>query len=537
MVMRTKDMNMKSVPVGAGVYMFRNGASEIIYVGKAKSLKKRVKSYFCNVKRHAPRTRIMLGNADSVEYMLTDTEVEALVLESNLIKKYQPRYNVLLKDDKSYPYIRVSLEEDFPRVFITRRVGKKGSKYFGPYPETFEIKKILKYLNQLFGIRTCRDKKFVRLRACINYDICLCSAPCTGRITKGEYLKNIGDLMLFLSGKDSVLLEELEKKMRAHSERREYEAAKQYRDRIEGVKKLSSQQKIVSQKNEDIDVICGYKEDRTTIVQLFFIRGGSLISKTNYVFRDPDACVESILNSFLKQYYAKHEIPKTILISHDVEDRDIIAGWLTKETKCKIKIIIPKRGGRYKLMQLAQKNAKMNLDEQVSRYEKNRQALEMLRKELGLRNLPERIEAFDISNISGKFACGSMVVFVHGEPKKSEYRRYRIKTVEGIDDYAMMSEVIERRYCKHDVPDLILIDGGKGQLNAALGCLRRLKKDDAQILGLAKGLEEIYLPGKIRPVSLRADSLALYLLQRVRDEAHRFAVSYHRVLRSKSIAD
>jgi len=530
-------IDTSKAPTAPGIYIFKDKDQNILYIGKAKSIKNRIKTYFQNTKTHTSKVKMMLKNAQTLEFILTDTELEALILESNLIKKHHPRYNILLKDDKSYPFICATLEEDYPRIFLTRKQHAKHSKYFGPYPEAHEIKKTLKYLNTLFGVRTCREKKFRRIRPCLNYDIGQCSGPCTGKITKAEYNKNIKDLILFLTGKNSELLKQLKEKMHAHSEKREYEQAKQYRDRIEGIKKLSSAQKIISQKNEDIDIIASHTKSHTTLIQLLFIRSGSLISKTDYIYKNESAKEKEILNSFLKQYYTKHLIPKTILLPDEIEDKDIIEKWLTKESKTKVNIIVPKKGEKHKLILLAQKNAKMNFEVHTFRWQKNTQTLNILKDSLNLKTIPMRIEAFDISNISGKYACASMIVFHEGEPKKSEYRRYKIKTVHQQDDYAMMQEVIERRYTKHPLADLILIDGGKGQLNAVLTTLKKLNLSQPQIIGLAKEYEEIYLPHKPIPITLPKDSEALYLLQRVRDEAHRFAIAYHKLLRSKSLIE
>jgi len=532
--MRTPiQIDTAKAPTAPGIYIFKDKDKNILYIGKAKSIKNRIKTYFQNTKTHTPKVKMMLKNASTLEYILTDTELEALILESNLIKKHHPRYNILLKDDKSYPFIRITLEEDYPRIFLTRKQRAKHSKYFGPYPETHEIKQTIKYLNNLFGIRTCRDKKFTRTRPCLNYDIGQCTAPCTGRITKTEYQKNIQDLILYLTGKNTQLLKHLEHKMHTHSKKTEFEQAKQYRDRLEGIKKLTSAQKIISPKNEDTDIIAAHTKNHTTLIQLLYIRAGSLTGKTGYIYQNENEQEKTILNSFLKQYYTRHEIPKTILISHEIEDKAIIQKWLTKQTK----LIVPKKGEKHKLILLAQKNAKMNLNEHQFRTEKNTQTLKTLKDNLNLKTHPRRIEAFDISNISGIHACASMIVFIDAEPKKSGYRRYKIKTIHQPDDYAMMQEVIERRYKKHPLPDLILIDGGKGQLNAVLTTLKKLNLPNPQILGLAKEHEEIYLPRKSSPIILPKDSEALYLLQRVRDEAHRFAISYHKLLRSKSLIE
>ncbi len=530
----TLEIDQKKIPSESGIYLFKNSDGGIIYVGKAKSLKDRVKSYFQNVKQHSSKVSMMLRNAESIEYILTDTELEALILESSLIKKHHPKYNVLLKDDKSYPYIRVSLEEECPRVFLTRRLGSKGSKYFGPYTDVFEIKRTLRHLNQIFGIRTCEDTKFTRPRPCLNYDIKRCSGPCVGKITKDEYRINVELLLMFLAGKSTELLTYLENKMHEHSMLKEFELARVYRDIAEGLKILADRQKMVLSNRESMDIIAAYHEGNEMIIQLLFIRAGALISKSSYTFTDGNSPSE-VIDSFLKQYYSRHEIPPNIIISEDIDDRKIIADWLSKEANDKVNLTVPKKGEKYGLMQLAIKNAKMSLDEYRTRVEKNVQSIKSLKDELGLDKLPNRIEAFDISNISGKFACGSMIVFVGGEPKKSEYRRYGIKTVNGIDDFAMMAEVVGRRYLKHNLPDLILIDGGRGQLNAALSAMEKLGKTDIEIIGLAKEFEEIYLPGEAKPLRISQNSLALHLLQRVRDEAHRFAVSYHKHLRSKAM--
>lgn len=530
------EIDLKKIPSGSGVYFFKNSGGSIIYVGKAKSLKARVKSYFRNVKQHSSKVTMMMRNAESIEYILTDTELEALILESNLIKKNHPKYNILLKDDKSYPYIRVSLEEEWPRVFLTRRLGFKGSKYFGPYTDVFEIKMTLRHLNQIFSVRTCEDAKFTRLRPCLNYDIKRCSGPCVGKITKDEYRESVELLLMFLTGKNDELLNYIESRMHEHSILKEFELARVYRDIAEGLKLLADRQKVVLPGGESMDIIAAYSELNETIVQMLFIRSGALISKSSYTFTDGNQPSE-VIDSFLKQYYSRHEIPQNIIVSEDIDDRKIIGAWLSKEAGEKVNLIVPKKGEKYGLVQLAMKNAKLSFDEYRTMVERNVQSIKSLKDGLGLDKLPNRIEAFDISNISGKFACGSMVVFVNGEPKKSEYRRYGIKTVKGIDDFAMMAEVVGRRYLKHNLPDLILVDGGRGQLNAALSALEKLGKTDLEIIGLAKEFEEIYLPDMAKPLRISPNSGALRLLQRVRDEAHRFAVSYHRHLRSKAMSE
>ena len=523
-----KSNDPDDLPLVPGVYLMRDSADRILYVGKAKSLKKRVKSYFRN--DLDPKTRALMKQFHHLEYMITDTEKEALILESNLIKKHMPRYNIRLKDDKRYPYIKVT-NETFPRVLITRRVLDDGSYYYGPFPEATALRRLVKFLKALFKVRDCKRMD----GPCLNYQINLCNAPCDNKITEGEYKKLVENVSMFFEGKYNEIMETLKAEMEEAAQNHEYEKAAILRDQLNSVEDVLEKQKMEFTRSLDHDVIASASDDELACVVVFSVREGKIIGKDDFLMSGAEnTSEEKILSAFLKQYYTgPRHVPAKIIIPRDVEDKNLVEEWLSEKREDDVSIEVPTEGVEYRLVRMVSKNAKIILNHQ----KEVKGALLDLKKYLGIPRIPKRIEAFDISNISGKMAVGSMVVFENGAPKKNYYRRYKIRT-EGPDDYAMMREMLERRYTglvgdKGPVPDLVLVDGGKGQLNVATDVFKSLGVEDVPVIGLAKEFEHVFIPQTPSPLILPRDSEALLLLQRIRDEAHRFAVTYHKKLRSK----
>jgi excinuclease ABC subunit C len=519
------------LPDKPGVYIMKDIEDRVIYVGKAKNLKKRVKSYFKD-DLESPKTRAQMRQFHHLEYMVTDTEKEALILESNLIKKHMPRYNVRLKDGKRYPYIKIS-NEDYPRVFITRRVADDGSYYYGPFTDSGALKQMVKYLKSLFKIRDCKRMD----GPCLNSQIDICNAPCDGRISKKEYRENIDKVTMFFEGKYTEIVHKLKEEMAEAARNHEYEKAAVLRDQLNSIDTMLERQKMEMTGDLDQDVVALSSDENITCVVVFSIREGKIIGKDDFLMNGAEDTPQSkVLSAFLKQYYSgPRHVPKEIIIQDEVDDARLIMEWLSEKRENKVTLKVPKKGRNHRMVQMVAKNADI-IRQHHGRVEG---ALVELKNYLKIPQLPRRIEGFDISNISGKMPVGSMVVFEDGKPKKSAYRKYKVET-KGPDDYNMMREVLTRRYQKlvdpqengGDVPDLILVDGGKGQLNVALEVLNSLKLN-LPVIGLAKEFEEIFMPDLPSPIILPRDSESLKLLQRVRDEAHRFAVTYHKKLRSK----
>ncbi|MFW5985025.1 MAG: excinuclease ABC subunit UvrC [Halanaerobiaceae bacterium] len=537
------------LPDEPGVYMMKDLTNTIIYVGKAVSLRKRVRSYF-REGNHTYKTRVMVDNVADFDYMVTDTEVEAYILEANLIKKYQPRYNIRLKDDKTYPYIKVTVQEDFPRIFKTRLVKKDGSRYFGPFANVDAVYKTLNTIKDLFSLRRCKkdlDADNPEDRPCLNYHIDKCLGPCIGEVTPEEYGELIDQACLFLSGRQEELISRVEEKMYEASENKNFEKAARLRDAREAFKEIDKQQKVMSDKNLDQDVIAlARNEEGEACVQLLLLRQGRLIGQEHFMMEgSEDEELQRIMGSFLQQYYEQApKIPDEILVNSDFAGENLLADRLQKKKGKKVGIHLPERGNKKRLVEMAEKNARENLKKESIKQKYARQrtsnAALKLQEKLDLPEAPEYIEGMDISNIQGTDPVASLVVFREGVPAKKDYRRFKIKTVQGADDFAMMREVAERRYSRlldeeRPLPDLILVDGGKGQLNAVKEVLDNLGLFDQPVIGLAKKEEEVFLPGQQQPVIFDLSSGALQLLQRVRDEAHRFAVSYHRKLRSRRL--
>ncbi len=562
---------VRSLPQSCGVYLFKDASGKILYVGKAANLAKRVRNYFQVSRLLTPKLSALLSQIEDLDYEITDNEVEALLLECNLIKEYHPRYNVSLKDDKRYPYLKIT-KEDFHRIFVTRKVKNDGAKYFGPYTNAKALRQTLKLLRTLFPIRTCKRKIVTQLpsypvtqlprlkgtnrqtgklanrqtgqpaRPCLNYYIKRCFAPCAGKISKEEYRKVVDEVGLFLKGEQDRLIKRLEKRMKGAKKSLKFEEAIILRDQIRSLEKISARQKVVSTRPIDQDVIAFALGPDSACSQIFSIRKGKLIGGEHFFLKGiKDKSKEEILTPLVKQYYYNATyIPKEVVLQNEIEEKELIKSYLEKKGKRKVKLLIPKRGDKLKLIKLAERNARLALTQKYSASQQMKEeALGELQRTLGLKELPFRIEAFDISNISGILAAGSLVVFKGGEPEKNEYRRFRIKRSKKADDYAMMSEVIERRYRRllkerKIMPDLILVDGGKGQLSAALKVLKRLKIK-LPVAALAKEYEHLFIPGKSLPIMLAKNSSALYLLKQIRDEAHRFALAYHRKLRKKKM--
>lgn len=532
----TQYKNPDNLPNKPGVYIFKDIHEKILYVGKAKSLKKRVKSYFKD-ELDSPKTQILMRQFHSLEYIITDTEKEALILESNLIKKYLPRYNIRLKDDKRYPYVKIT-HEDFPRIMITRRVLDDGSYYYGPFTDVTALRRMLKFMKSIFKIRDCKNMD----GPCLNSQMHICEAPCDGRISKEDYKKLIDKVNLFFEGKYDEIMAIQKKNMEEAADNHEFEKAAVLRDQISSIKELMERQKIEFNRQLEQDVIACSLDDEFASVVIFRVRKGKITGKEEFLMSGVEGIKNtppSVLSAFLKQYYSSiQQVPSELILQYHVEDEDLILEWLKEKSGNDVTIKVPEEGLEYRLVKMVAKNADIarNQEEQV------KGALLDLKDYLGIPRIPRLIEGFDISNISGKLAVGSMVVFEDGTPKKSRYRRYRVDT-QGPDDYAMMREVLRRRYTKlldsgeDERPDLIVVDGGRGQLNTGLEVLKSLNLTSIPIIGLAKEFEHIFIPDYPSPIILPSNSRALHLLMRVRDEAHRFAVTYHKTLRTKDIQD
>lgn len=539
---------LKNLPVKPGVYQFLNDKGIVLYVGKARNLKNRVRSYFHSKPSNA-KTEALRKKIHDFELVVTDTEVEALVLESNLIKELKPRYNVDLKDDKSFPFIKVT-NELYPRIYSTRRAIKDGSKYFGPYTSVKSMKAALRMVNEIFRIRSCKfdindesiaDKKY---KLCLDYHIKKCDGPCEGLVSEKEYNEMVDEVVKVIRGKTDELIKELEVKMNSASGTMDFEKAAEIRDKLDQLKAISSKQKIVSNDFEDRDVISIAYEDKDSACSIFNIRNGKLVGKKQLKLGlKGGEEADEIYNSAIKFYYGEHtEIPKEILLENEPSDLKLLEEWLNLRAERKVKFIIPKRGGLKSLVKMCSANAMLQLKEiQLQKMKKEGNVpyiLSALQRDLRLKKLPRRIECFDNSNIQGADAVAGMVVFIDGKPKKSEYKKFIIKGVEGPDDFASMREVIKRRYTrvlenKDSFPDLIIVDGGKGQLSSSVDVLNILGIKQYNIIGLAKRLEEVFFPGKHEPESIPKTSSGLKLLQKIRDEAHRFAITFHRSRRSK----
>ena len=528
--MSNKLKSPENLPSKPGVYIMKDVENTIIYIGKAKNLKNRVQSYF-REKLDRPKTQVLMSHFDSLEYILTNSEKEALILEATLIKKHRPRYNVQLKDDKRYPYVKIT-NEKFPRVVITRNIVKNGV-YYGPFTDVGSVKQTVKFLKSLFKIRTCRNMN----GPCLNSQIDLCYAPCEGKISEEEYAKIINKIDLFFQGKYSVIVKNLKKEMIDASDNQEYEKAAVIRDQIASIEKIMEKQFVeLIDDDLDQDVIAIAPSENEVVVIIMPIRKGKIVGRDDFLMSTSEYDSNSeILFAFIQQYYDyNRHIPKQILLAEDINEKELLQDWLSDLRGNKVHIKVPQKGVKLRLVNMAQKNAEI-IKHQKKKMENS---LIELKKYLKLDKLPRIIEGYDISNISGKFAVGSKVSFKDGKPNKKGYKHFKMETP-GPNDFAMMEELLTRRLKMIDSdeePDLIVIDGGKGQLGMACGVLEKLNLTHIPIIGLAKEFEEIYLPNTQRPIVIPKNNKALHLLQQVRDESHRFAITYHRKLRSKNIS-
>lgn len=547
---------LKKLPGKPGVYLMHDEKDAIIYVGKAISLKNRVRQYFQSSRNKGAKIEQMVTHISRFEYIVTDSELEALVLECNLIKEHRPKYNTMLMDDKTYPFIKVTVNEPFPRVMMARRMKKDKAKYFGPYTSAGAVKDTIELIRKLYHIRSCNrslPKDIGKERPCLNYHIHQCYAPCQGYISREEYRKSIDEVVRFLNGNYDPILKELEEKMLDASENLEFEKAIEYRELLASVQKIAQKQKITDTAGDDRDIIAMASEGQDAVVQVFFIRGGRLIGRDHFYLKIAENDTKSeILSSFIKQFYAGTPyIPAELMLPEEIEDQEIIEEWLTTRREHKVRLRIPKKGTKEKLVELAQKNAQMVLknDKERLKREEGRTigAVKELEKILGLTGII-RMEAYDISNTNGFDSVGSMVVYEHGKPKRNDYRKFKIKSVQGPDDYASMNEVLTRRF-EHGLrerqdesetggfqafPDLIMMDGGRGQVNIALEVLEKLNLH-IPVCGMVKDdnhrTRGLYFNNVELPIDRNSECFRL--ITRIQDEAHRFAITFHRQLRSK----
>ncbi|MBL8074000.1 MAG: excinuclease ABC subunit UvrC [Nitrospira sp.] len=533
------------LPNQPGVYLFKNEQREIIYIGKAAVLADRVRSYFQKNADHSPKTSLLVNQVADLETMVTRSELEALILESNLVKRHKPRFNVVLRDDKQYPYVRLPIKDDFPRLSIVRRVQKDGALYYGPYTPANALRETLKVIKHVFPLATCTiDINGTADRACIEFEIKRCMAPCTGNQSKDEYHQIVRQVRQFLEGRDRELLDDLRARMEAAAEREEFEEAARLRDRLFKIERMLERQRITQTSAVDQDVIGLSRQGAAVDLQILFVRGGLLIGRKDFFWpQSADASDEELVRSAIEQFYNKDgQPPRELLVPTDLEDTALIQQWLSEKRGESVRVCSPERGTKHQLVLLAEENAAAAVANHLRDEERDRQAGEELKRLLRLDTVPHRIEGFDISNTMGNQSVASMVVWEDGQMKKADYRRFKIQTVVGANDFASMKEVVTRRYGQEDnlpQPDLILIDGGLGQLAAALDGLKAVGQQRLPILGLAKARgdkeERVFLAGRKNPIVLKPQSPSTHLLQRIRDEAHRFAITFHRKLRGKAL--
>ena len=575
-----------AIPDVPGVYLFSNATGDVVYVGKATRLKSRVRSYFGSPRSLTPKTRALVTAIADIEYLTTATEQEAFHLEATLVKRHQPFYNVRLKDDKHYPYLKIDVKETWPRVYITRRVERDGARYFGPYASAKSVRTTLDLVKKLFPWRSCtKTITGSDPRPCLDYYIRRCIAPCTSYCTAEEYREVIAQVILFLEGRTDVVLQQLKSEMRGVAEQLDFERAARLRDQIRAVERVTEAQITATTEDADIDVFGLAQDGNEAMGQVFFVRGTRMTGGDHFALAGAkEEAPSSVFNSFLKQFYdSAAAVPRLVLIPHDIDDQVALADWLTAKRGSVVEVRVPRRGDKRRLVQMATENARESLQMDRTKWMADRgktsAALEELEQALNLKAPPQRVECYDISNTQGSNSVASMVVFLDGQPAPKEYRRFEIKTVEGANDFASMAEVLERRFkrlaesrgpraVKADVdddehlksvsrtddnapdgdaqgddvevhegwgarPDLVIVDGGKGQLSSAHDVMRNLGLDDLPLAGLAKREEELFVVDTREPIRLDRRSQGLYLVQRIRDEAHRFAITYHRNLRSR----
>jgi excinuclease ABC subunit C len=540
------------LPTTPGVYLFKDAKGEVIYVGKAKNLRARVRQYAHGGDGRV-QIRFLLAQLADVEVLITSSEKEALLLENTLIKQHWPRYNIRLKDDKSYWHVKVTTHEPWPRIFLTRQILKDGSKYLGPFHSSIAIQETIELIRKIFPLRTCSDTVFRnRTRPCLEYQIQRCLGPCTLPVAPEEYRRHVKNALLLLEGKNTEVVAQLNARMQVAADALRFEEAVKLRDQLRAITQTGEKQQVATPLGYDQDIFGLYREGGSIEVQVLFIRAGKLVGSQSYSFDDHEFPDEEVLSELLTQFYqGERFIPDELILPLPIEDASVREELLSERKGKKVSLLCPQRGDKIRLVEMAQENARHSFTEKRRGEEQKAKTIETLRRALHLRNAPKRIECFDISNIQGNLAVGSMVVFDEGEPDKNRYRRFRIKTVEGADDFAMMYEVLTRRYRRaleeHDLPDLLMVDGGKGQLGVAVVVFQELGITEVDVIGLAKmrterdpfseevthSAERVFLPGRKNPIVLLPNSTALFLLQRLRDEAHRFAIAYHRQLRAK----
>jgi excinuclease ABC subunit C len=542
-----KSKQLKALPAKPGVYLFKDKEGRVIYVGKAANLNSRVRSYFGAVSNLSAKIQRLVAKIQDFEFVVTNSEQEALILECNMIKKYTPRYNVHLKDNKTFPYLKIDINQDWPGVYITRRVQKDGARYFGPFASAGSVRKTLRLIEKIFPFRSCskriegKDK-----RPCLDYYIRRCLGPCIGAVEKQEYHDVINEVILFLQGKQELILRELNTKMKSAAQQLQFEKAALLRDQITAIEEVIEGQRIAITLQGEKDIIGLAQNEKQAYVELFFVRNNKLIGQDHFIMEGIQGeSPGQIMTSFVKQYYSSASyIPPLILLQHSVDEPAVLSEWLGRQRRSKVELQAPKRGAKKKLVDTAAENAVRGFElvqAKEMKVETISSALRELKTRLRLPKMPRRIECYDVSNIQGTLAVGSMVVLEKGGPKPVHYRRFRIKTVAGVDDYAMIQETLRRRFKRGltgkgtwaIIPDLVLIDGGRGQLNAALEVRQELGLDSIPMVSLAKENEEVFIAGDPQPVCIAKDSPALHMLQRARDEAHRFAITYHQKLRHK----
>ncbi|HXG38565.1 MAG TPA: excinuclease ABC subunit UvrC, partial [Bacteroidota bacterium] len=542
---------LDSLPTEPGVYQFKNAEGKVIYVGKAQNLRSRVRQYFQKSRAADPKLDVMVEKIADVELIVTNSEVEALILEANLIKKFKPRYNVVLKDDKSYPYIVIT-NEPFPRVFVTRRIVRDGSRYFGPYADVKTMRFALKTVRDIFMIRSCNydlteeSIKKGKFKICLDYHIKKCEGPCEGLVSQEHYRTMIDHVASVLKGKTGVVVEALEQEMQRYAEEMRFEDAARVRDRIRALKVYTEKQRVVDVKLVDRDILAVAMKNDDAAGVIFRVREGKLVGSRHFYMGNVEGkSEEDLVENLIERYYLEEDdLPAEILVPLELPSEALLRSWLESRRGDTVKLESPKSGDKAKLIAMARNNAQFLVDElEIQRMKRGEfipHSVKALQRDLRLSAPPRIIECFDISNIQGSDAVASMVVFEDAKPKKSEYRHFRIRTVRGPDDFASMREVVQRRYTRLQqegapLPDLIMVDGGKGQLSSAVEVLSQLGISNIPMIGLAKRLEEVFVPGSSEPLTLPRTSSGLRLLQQIRDEAHRFAITYHRTLRSRRI--
>jgi excinuclease ABC subunit C len=538
----TLEDKLARLPDRPGVYMYKDAKAQVVYVGKAGSLRSRVRSYFHESRPRDAKTDALVRQITDLEYIVTDNELEALMLEANLVRRHRPRYNIILRDDKHYPFLRLTTNEEFPRLLVARRVQNDGATYYGPFYPATAMRETLRLTRQLFPLRTCSIDIDGRLeRPCIQYAIHRCNAPCTGWETREGYAKTVHDVRQFLEGKDDDLARTLTADMERAADEMKFERAAVLRDQIQSLNKVRERQKIISTEEVDQDVVGVVRQGNEACVELFFVRRGRLVGQEAFFFDKVAGSSDGdILAAFIKQFYAKSVVPAPeVLLSEEIPETELMTEWLSGLAKRRVQVTAPQRGARRQFVAMAEANATIALQNHLlSRDNRQQLVLEELQRALNLPALPNRIEGYDISNIQGTEQVGSMVVWENGAMKKDDYKRFKIRTVEGADDIASHREVLQRRFGRAleqgtVLPDLVLIDGGRGQLNVGLTVLQELGLDYIPVVALAKQEEEVYVGDSPQPLLLDPTSPALHTLQKIRDEAHRFAITYHKKLRTR----